>query len=254
MVELAAFDDAERQRLRDALKQFKRSHGNLGDFKLYGLMRDILNPQHLVYLSQSTMQRFIRSKGRTTDEAVWAIKTFLERVSPPGYTEAVPTALVDILVVPVMTVPQVFEPLENYYGRYDFFTQAYTGQFFETKFEEPSRAYCVLFPSADPRFLCALIQTTEDRTASGNIYYFFRCGTYQFLLLGLGIGGATFALLSHFDDDPVILQGTWLQPAGVWPPNTPPYEVRLVRTHTPPVPVKQKTGQYGKKEKGHPEK
>ena len=121
MVRLPVVDDAERQRLRDSLKQYKKRHGNLGDSKLYGRMYYVLDPQHHVYLSQSTMQRFIRNKGRTTDEAVQAIKTFLDRVSPTSKAHNLAKAFADVLVVPIATIPPVFQPVETYQGRYELY-------------------------------------------------------------------------------------------------------------------------------------
>jgi len=250
MAELAVFDNAERERLREALKQFKRSHGNLGDFKLYGLMYDILDPQHHVYLSQSTMQRFIRGKGRTTDEAVWAIKTFLGRVLPTGRSDNLAKAFADTMTVPVATIPPVFQKLETYQGRYDLYLQPYTGAFFETEFNAPHPMQFVLFPAADPRYLKVWARHSDTQILSISFQFFLRCGAFQFLLMSTSVGGNTFfTLLSHIEDDPLVLQGTMIDTSTTWPPRNPPYEFRLVRVQSFKLDYKPRPGQYGSQKK-----
>ena len=246
MAELAVVDEEERDRIRASLKQYKATHGNIGDTKLFDRMYYVLDPQHLVYLSQSTMQRFIRGKGRTSDEAVWAIKKFLERVQPSGSSAKLPEALVKELLVPVKTEPSVFEPAGFYQGRYDLYIQPSSGEFFGTKFGQAHNIHYVLVPSADPRYLRVWSNNTQAQTTNYIPQYFMRCGAFQFLLITAG-SDASFTLLAHIDDDPLTLQGTMLQTASTWPPSTPPFEFKLVRIQGPDLKKKSHTGQYGKK-------
>lgn len=253
MAELAVVDDKERERIREALKQYKSSHGNIGDSKLYERMYYVLDPQHLVYLSQSTMQRFIRGTGRTTDEAVWALKKFVERVMPAGPSGELAKSFAEELLVPVATEPKLFEPLEFYQGRYELYVQPSKNEFFETEFGAAHQSQYILVPAADPRYL--KIWTVNDQTATPDVTsrFLVRCGTFQFLLVSSGAGGASFTLLSHIEDDPLTLQGTMLQTASAWPPEVPSYDFRLVRIQGPEKKPKSHTGQYGKKANDRPD-
>ncbi len=243
---LPVYDEREREALRDALKHYKKRHNNLGDSKLFGRMYFVLDPQHLVYLSQSTMQRFLRNKGRTDDEGVWAIKTFLERAVPPSGISELAKSLADRFLVPFGTVPPLFQPVETYQGRYEVYLTPYTGEFFDTKFDKARPMHYIFLPTVDPRFLDIWTDYSEDTMTTPPFRCFLRCGAFQFLLISSGFGGATFTLLSHIDDDPLVLQGTMMQTALEWPAQKPPYEIRLVRIDAPKIGRKQPPrGQYG---------
>lgn len=223
----------ERERMRDALEKYKARHGIKGVPTLHQRMRYVLDSHHLVYLSLSTLQRFVKKPESTKEEGVWAIRTFLERVTPPGAAADLANALADNLLVPVATFPPRFQPVEAYQGRYDLYMKPYTGEFFDAAFDAPHPAKYILLPAPDPRYLRAVSFNPKERRPRASFSSFLRCGPFQFLLIDTTLGEASFTLLAEVDDDPLTLQGTNLHTASAWPPHEPPYEFRLVRVQAP---------------------
>ena len=152
MSELPVLDEKERERVRRSLAAYKETH-KIGYTKLYDRIYYTLDLKDLNYLSMSTMQRFVRGDAlRTTDEAVWAMKTFLDRVTPTDRETKLATDILDGLVIPVMAkeqpvpgtdetelIPQVYcQPIENYQGIYDAYYNPYAGEAGDAEFGEKS--------------------------------------------------------------------------------------------------------------------
>src|SRR5262245_3276128 len=78
MAEPLGIDEAERERVRSALKSYKELHG-IGDPLLLKHIMKALN----LPLDLSTLQRFLRGKHRTDDIPVHRYRRFLQLAAPP---------------------------------------------------------------------------------------------------------------------------------------------------------------------------
>lgn len=78
MPKLPVVSDLDRSRVREALKNYKRAHGNIGDPELHQRMMFVLELRD-EELPRSTLQRFLRGKHRTEDRMVRKYDAFLMR-------------------------------------------------------------------------------------------------------------------------------------------------------------------------------
>ncbi len=93
MPELPVVDEQGRKRIRTALKRYQDEHGKIGVPELQQRMIYVLDGTDRQYLDLSSLQRFMRGKGRTTDEKVRRYRKFLERVAPPTGEDVLGQAL-----------------------------------------------------------------------------------------------------------------------------------------------------------------
>lgn len=82
MADLSVVDLAERERIREGLKLYKKQHGGIGDPELRERIENVLKLSPSL-VTQSTLQRFIKGSRRTEDVVVRRYRAFLQRVAPP---------------------------------------------------------------------------------------------------------------------------------------------------------------------------
>lgn len=247
MSELPVLDEKEREGVRRSLAAYKQTH-KIGYTKLYDRIYYTLDLKDLNYLSMSTMQRFVRGDAlRTTDEAVWAMKTFLDRVTPTDRETKLATDILDGIVIPVMAkeqrvpgtdetelIPQVYcQPIETYQGIYDAYHIPYAGQASDAEFGEKSDLSYAFIPSSDPRILKVLVKSeTGGPLAASSV--FFQCSGYQFMLGTFSHWGPpSIGYFMETDGDPLTLQGTLLTPGDTQNPLGIAAEFRFVRIFDP---------------------
>jgi len=98
MAKMPVVDQPERERIRRALKRYKKQHDRIGDPELQQRMMYVLKcDRSLVPLS--TLQRFLKETGRTDDMMVRRYRKFLESVAPPPAGDELGAALVNFLPV-----------------------------------------------------------------------------------------------------------------------------------------------------------
>jgi len=233
MPNLIIIDETERQRIREALKSYKRLHGKIGDPALQERMKMILGVRE-EQLSLSTLQRFLRGKGRTDDFMVRRYQKFLELVAPLSFADDLGKTLGNVMVYPVNFRPDV-APFE---GRYEMTVRA-SGADGAKEADEPARGL-ILTPTQNPQFLKSIfyIARAPERGAGGEPAYeytgsgaFVPCGIAQFLLASARFANASFALLTQTESDPVVLQGTMIATAYPGEPPKSGYEMSLKMVH-----------------------
>jgi hypothetical protein len=227
---LQAIDEAERERIRHALKRYKALHGSIGDPLLCERIEEAIKlPVRL-----STLQRFLKGKHRTDDIAVHRLRKFLTMVAPPAAEDDLGKALSNFLPFQRKNA----DAHAAMAGIYTTRTQPHAGlpggrnpHFPTWSTDLGCRPACTmnwsrieLRPDTDPIFLRAteLVFDPELKhpgklqfTAGlGNTGLFVPIGYAEYLMMVRSFIDARIYLLTRQPGDPLTLRGIVYQSAG----------------------------------------
>lgn len=234
-------DDMERKRIRDALAHYQRLHGEIGAPELHLRMMNVLGLLD-EQLSLSTLQRFLKAKGRTEDITVRRYQKFLELVAPLDYADELGTALDNAMLYPA-SPPR--PDVSAFQGRYALSLRRLGD---ESAAAGDARLGLILTPTRNPLFLKSILFRIGSPGASASDPHgpevmsfgaFVPCGIGQFLLSSARFANASFALLSQTASEPVVLSGAMIEtatPAGHEPAA---HELRLTMIEGVPRPEGQ---------------
>jgi len=224
-------NEAERGRIRTALKAYKAAHGGIGD----PVLRKHIEKTLGLPIDLSTLQRFLRGKHRTDDIAVNRYRSFLRKVAPPPAEDTLGQALREFI-----SLSDGGKGVKGLTGKYRSLTRAYQGTAQSSKLPRIAahddglmgfKLGCSSFKleRGDAPGLLRVRENIKDEAldqkyaldidtfeSSG---FLLPCGGTEFFMVMRGFLNRRFYMLRKISEAPVVFRGFAFAPQNPWQPN-----------------------------------
>jgi hypothetical protein len=231
MQEQVGISEAERARIRSALKHYKATHGGIGDLLLGKHIAKTIG----LPIDLSTLQRFLRGKHRTDDVAVTRYRSFLRKVAPPAGEDMLGQALREFL-----SLTDGAKPLRGLAGKYRSLTRSFHGAVQSSKWRTSGQhddglkgfkmgCSAFKFERGDIPGLLRVRENIKDDTLDQKFAadidsfessgFLLPCGAAEFFMVMRGFLDRRFYMLRKVSDAPAVFRGLAFAPQSPWQTN-----------------------------------